>query len=179
MRRVAVFLASAALAAVAACSPPGPGPSNEPSLPPPPTAPVGADGQPIRTLCDLLNAQDFNTVAGVDVKAPDTSKATQITAECDYAKNVRMVVSVAGSADDATRAFATASSGATFAKTEQDTMAGVDQSVSGTGTDRVGIAVRRRMLVFSIELPAGTQEGKFKLIQLSGRLLERAHALGA
>ena len=179
MRRVAVFLASVAVAAVAACSPPGPGPSNTPSLPPPPTAPVGADGQPITTLCDLLNEQDFSTVAGVKAKAPDTSKATQLTATCDYGSNVRMTVNVAGSADDATRAFESAASGATFARREQDTMAGVDQSVSGTGADRVGIAVRRRMLVFSIELPAATQEGKFKLIQLSGRLLERAHALGA
>jgi hypothetical protein len=178
MRRVrATVLFAAAVAMVAsACSPPGPSPSTEPTLPPPPTAAVGSDGQPINNLCDLLSSQDFASVAGGAAKAPDTSGTTATTATCEYGKNLRLVVNVAGTEEDASTAFQQASQ--KLGSPEAGTMAGVDESVSGTAAGSLGLVVRRRLLVYTIEIPSGTAEGKFKLIQLSGMLLERAHALG-
>jgi len=180
MRRpgIALLLASATVALAAACSPPGPN-ATDFTPPPAPTAAVGADGQPIRTLCDLLSASDFGTLAGVTVKAPDAAEASTVAATCEYGRNVRLVANVSPTAEEADKAFDTALRSKTFTTREMGTMAGVDDSAYGQGTDKVGLLVRRRMLVFTLELPANLAEGKPKLIQLSGRLLERAHALGA
>jgi hypothetical protein len=171
-----VLLAAAAAMVATACSPPGPTPSTEQTLPPAPTAPVGANGQPIVNLCDLLSSQDFTSVTGDTATAPDTSKATTTSATCEYGKDLRLVVNVSASADEATQAFEQASKKLTAP--ENGTMAGVDQSASGTAAGNLGLVVRRRLLVFTIEIPSGVTDGKFKLIQLSGMLLERAHALG-
>jgi hypothetical protein len=174
--RVAVLLAAAAATFGTACTPPGPTPTNNPPPPPAPTAAVGSDGQPITNLCDLLSSQDFTSIAGATANTPDTSKATDKSATCEYGKNVRLVVSVNSNDDEASQAFAQASR--KFTGGESGTMAGVDESVSGSAGGQMGLVVRRRLLVFTIEIPGSTAEGKFKLIQLSGRLLERAHALG-
>jgi hypothetical protein len=175
--RVALLLAATAAMFATACSPPGPTSSPQPSLPPAPTDPVGADGQPIATLCDLLSSQDFVAVTGGTATAPDASKATATSATCEYGKNLRLVVNLSATADEAHLAFEQASK--KLATPEVGTMAGVDESASGTMSGNLGLVVRRRQLVYTIEIPATVAEGKFKLIQLSGMLLERAHALGA
>jgi hypothetical protein len=137
---------------------------------------VGANGQPIANLCDLLSSQDFTAVTGDTATAPDTSKATAASATCEYGKGLRLVVNVNASEDEATLAFEQASKKLTTPET--GTMAGVDESAAGTTSGNLGLVVRRRLLVYTIEIPASVAEGKFKLIQLSGMLLERAHALG-
>jgi hypothetical protein len=174
--RVALLFAAAAAMVASACSPPGPTPSPQSSLPPPPTAAVGADGQPIQSLCDLLSSQDFSTVIGGTATAPDTSKASATSATCEYGKNLRLVANVSASADEADLAFDQASK--KLSAPEAGTMAGVDESASGTTSGNLGLVVRRRLLVFTIEIPANVDQGKFKLIQLGGMVLERAHALG-
>ena len=176
--RVALLAGLAALAFATACSPEGPGPAPEITLPPPPTAPVGANGQPIANLCELLDAKDFTDLAGLTASAPDTSKVTNTLATCEYGQHTRLTVTVAPSADEAATAYAAALQSRAFLSREAGTIGGVDESVSGTGPETIGVAVRRRMLVFTIELPGATQEGKSKLIMLSGTLLSRAHALG-
>jgi hypothetical protein len=115
-------------------------------------------------------------VTGGTATTPDTSKATATSATCEYGKNLRLVVNVSPSADEAAQAFEQAS--AKLSAKEAGTMAGVDESASGTTSGNPSLVVRRRQLVFTIEIPANVAEGKFKLIQLSGKLLERAHALG-
>jgi hypothetical protein len=174
--RVALLLVAAAATFATACSPPGPTASPQPSLPPPPTAPVGPDGQPIQNLCELLSSQDFSSVTGGAATAPDTSKATTTSATCEYGKNLRMVVNVGASPDEAALAFQQASK--KLSAPEAGTMAGVDESASGTASGNLALVVRRRQLVFTIEIPSNVDQGKFKLIQLGGMLLERAHALG-
>jgi hypothetical protein len=174
--RVALLLAAAAATFATACSPPGPTSSPQPSLPPPPTAAVGVDGQPIENLCELLSSQDFTSVTGGTATAPDASKATATSATCEYGKNMRLAVNVSASADEAELAFDQASK--KLSAPEAGTMAGVDESASGTTSGNLGLVVRRRLLVFTIEIPASVDQGKFKLIQLGGMLLERAHALG-
>jgi hypothetical protein len=89
---------------------------------------------------------------------------------------MRLIVNVATSEEDATTAYQAASQ--KLSSPESGTMAGVDESVSGTTSGSLGLVVRRRLLVYTIEIPSATDQGKFKLIQLSGILLERAHALG-
>jgi hypothetical protein len=125
-----------------------------------------------RTRVALL----FAAVTGGTATTPDTSKATATSATCEYGKNLRLVVNVSPSADEAAQAFEQAS--AKLSAKEAGTMAGVDESASGTTSGNPSLVVRRRQLVFTIEIPANVAEGKFKLIQLSGKLLERAHALG-
>jgi hypothetical protein len=174
--RVALLLAAAAAMFATACSPPGPTASPPPSVPPPPTAPVGPDGQPIKSLCDLLSSQDFASVLGGEASVPDAANATTTSATCEYGKNLRLVANVSPSADEAAQAFQQASKKLT--SPESGTMAGVDESATGTTSGNLGLVVRRRLLVYTIEIPANVADGKFKLIQLSGMLLERAHALG-
>jgi hypothetical protein len=177
--RVALLVALAALAFGAGCSPPGaPAPPPQNTLPPPPTDPVSADGQPIENLCELLVDQDFATVAGVTAKAPDTSKVTGNEATCAYGTDVRLTIRVTTSPEAASTAYADLLTSGSFATKEQGPLGGVDESVAGKGTSTIGIGVRRRLLVFTIELPGATNQGDIKLIQLAGILLSRAHALG-
>ena len=46
------------------------------------------------------------------------------------------------------------------------------------GNDFSGLGLRRQKLVVTIVLPGAPDQAEIKLIQLAGRLLSRAHALG-
>jgi hypothetical protein len=156
-----------------------PPPAADPNVPPPPTAPVGPDGQPITTLCDLLSERDFSSVMQVDAEAPKTDKATETRATCDYGDNLLLTVTVADSDDAASAAYATALRRDSFLSKEDGAIGGVDESAFGTGAEDIALAVRRLKLVFTIEIKGDTENGRAKLIQLGGLLLSRAHALGA
>ena len=54
----------------------------------------------------------------------------------------------------------------------------MDQSVYGTGPDAAALSVRRLKLVVTIVVPA-KPDSEATLVQLAGRLLARANALGA
>jgi len=54
----------------------------------------------------------------------------------------------------------------------------VDESVYAMGNDFSGLGLRRQKLVVTIVLPGLPDQAEIKLIQLAGRLLSRAHALG-
>ena len=57
-------------------------------------------------------------------------------------------------------------------------MAGVDESVSGTAAGDHGPGRAPPAARVHHRDPGSTDQGKFKLIQLGGMLLARAHALG-
>jgi hypothetical protein len=151
----------------------------DPNVTPPPTAPVGADGQPITTLCDLLSDQDFSSIMQVPAKAPKTDKATETRATCSYGKNLLLTVTVADSDAASSAAYASALRRDAFLSKEAGAIGGVDESAFGTGAEAIGIAVRRLKLVFTVEIPGDTENGRPKLVQLGGVLLSRANALGA
>lgn len=148
-------------------------------VPPAPTAPVGADGQPITTLCDLLTDQDFTSIAKETAKKPDTSDATETKATCVYGENMTLRIAIGATIEEAQSLYQQAVKDAGFTMAARGVMAGTDESEYGRGDDASGLSLRRRKLVVSIVVPDATQEAQAKLVQLAGILLSRAHALGA
>ncbi|HLT10527.1 MAG TPA: hypothetical protein VK028_06940 [Micromonosporaceae bacterium] len=180
--RVGMVVAIAALAATAGCVPPSdpPAPPAQNTIPVAPTDPVGADGQPIENLCDLLTADEFAEIASVSASAPDTSGVTDTAATCRYAENAELTVLVTGSVDEAIQKYQEAVSGEAFATVvKEGPIGGVDESLHAVGTDSAGLALRRQRLVVSIVMPGTPEDGEIKLIQLAARVLSRVHALGA
>jgi hypothetical protein len=176
--RVGLFTALAAVALAAGCgSDPAPAPQD--NLPPPPTAPVNANGQPITSLCELLTVEDFGEVAGVGANQPEAKNATATSATCDYGANTQMVVNVGTTLDEAMADYQTAVKGASFATVvTEGPVGGVDESLHGIGSDSAGLTLRRQKLVVTIVMPGTPEDGEVKLIQLAGRVLSRVHALG-
>jgi hypothetical protein len=178
--RVGVLAALAAVALAAGCGmDPAPAPPAQ-NLPPAPTAPVGADGQPIASLCDLLTVSDFAEITGVSgAQQPAPANATATAATCDYAANTQLVVQVGSSLDDAMANYQTAVKGAPFATVvKEGPVGGVDESLHGTGSESAGLTLRRQKLVVTIVVPGTPPDGEVQLIRLAGRVLDRAHALG-
>jgi hypothetical protein len=178
--RVGLLAALAGVAFAAGCGA-DPVPQTPPAqdLPPAPTAAVGADGQPIASLCDLLTADDFKEITGVAVQAPAPSNATATSATCDYGANAQLVVQVAGSLDEAMTNYQTAVKGAPFATVvKEGPVGGIDESLHGVGSESAGLALRRQKLVVTIVVPGTPAEGEVQLIRLAGRVLDRVHALG-
>ena len=171
------LLAAVALAAVmAGCS--GPTATGaDPNVTPPPTAPVGANGQPITSLCDLLSRQDFESLTGISGKPVQAKDATATSASCEYGTNMDLDVRVGGSLGDATTTYQNAIKTTGFTAVKQGPIGGVDESVFGTKAGVSVLSVRRLKLVATISVP-GT-DGEIKLVQLAGLLLSRANALGA
>jgi len=184
MSRARVGLLGAAMAAMAMlASGCGTEPSSAPSIPAPtenpaPTAPVGANGQPITNLCDLLTDQDFSTVLGVAAKAPATNDANATSASCVYGDKMTLTVKVLATTDEAANSIQDAVKNGPFTTKKNGPLGGVDESVYGTGKDSIGITVRREKLVITITAPGKPADGEIKLIQLAGLLLSRANALG-
>jgi hypothetical protein len=176
--RMGLLVAAAATTLAAGCTFEGPGPETPVDLPPAPTAPVGADGQPLVSLCDLLTSQDISEVAGVEATAPPAVGPAEKAATCDYAKNTKFTIEVGSSMDDAMAKYQAAVRKAPFTTVVKDgAMGGIDESVYGVAGDQAGLAMRRQMLVLTIVLPKDDQAEQ-KLIQLGGRALSRVNALG-
>jgi hypothetical protein len=148
------------------------------SPPPAATAAVGADGHPIRSLCDLLSPQDFARLAGVDAAAPRAGGSTATAADCSYGDRIRMTVRVLPDADLAATALRSQITAAAFASTEDRPIGGVDESVYGIDPHAATVLMRRRNLVVAITVPAEASDSKVKLIQLAAVVLTRANALG-
>jgi hypothetical protein len=178
--RVGLLAALSAVALAAGCGmdPPASTPPAQ-NLPPAPTAAVGADGQPISSLCDLLTAKDFADIAGVSAQQPAPANATATAATCDYAANAQLVVQVGSSVDDAMANYQTAVKGAPFATVvKEGPVGGVDESLHGVGSESAGLSLRRQKLVVTIVVPGTPPDGEVQLIRLAGIVLDRAHALG-
>jgi hypothetical protein len=178
--RVGLLVALAAVALAAGCGV-DPVPQTPPQdLPPAPTAAVGADGQPIASLCDLLSVSDFTEIAGVSgAQPPAPANATATAATCDYAANTQMVVQIGSSVDDAMANYQTSVKGASFATVvKEGPVGGIDESLHGKGAESSGLALRRQKLVVTIVVPGTPADGEVQLIRLAGRVLDRAHALG-
>jgi hypothetical protein len=179
VRRRTSVLAVALLAALLAGCGAEPAPVAPPPADPPPTAPVGADGQPITSLCDLLSVNDFSQVAGLAAAAPAAKDATPTEATCDFGSNLTLIVTTRPSIEDAMGAYQQSQKPAWFADSvKQGPIGGVDQSVYGTGPAVAALSVRRLKLVVTIAVPA-KQDSEATLVQLAGRVLSRANALGA
>lgn len=171
---LAVAAVAALLAGCGADPPPPPAP-----VPPAPTAPVGADGQPITSLCDLLSVNDFSQVGGLTAAAPAAKDATATNATCEFGPNLTLIVSSRPTVEDAMGAYQQSLKPAWFAgSVKQGPIGGVDQSVYGTGPTVAALSVRRLKLVVTITVPA-KQDSEPTLVQLAGRVLSRANALGA
>jgi hypothetical protein len=175
--QLAVVLAAGALAAgCSGNSTPSPA---TPAAPEAPTAPVNAEGKPITSLCDLLSRQDISEVTGLAAKEPTASEATADKAVCNYGADVEVALKASPTIDAATQSYQAALSGAAFSDViKQMPIGGVDESVYAIGNGVSSLAVRRQKLVVTIVLPASADQAEIKLIQLAGRLLSRANALG-
>jgi len=177
MRRAHIGLVVAATVAalVAGCG-------SEPSQsvtsngPPPPTAPVGADGKPITSLCDLLTVADFSELTGQPATAPTPVPASANQAVCNYGGSLRMSVLVGGTVSDATAAYQSTLKTVGFVEVKPGAIGGVDESSYGTAQGLGLLNVRRLKLVVSISVPGSS--GEVQLVQLAGRVLSRANALG-
>ena len=175
--RLAVVLATGAL--VAGCG--GDPATPTPAAPGPeaPTAPVNAEGKPITSLCDLLNRQDIAEVTGLAATDPTSDGATSSAAVCKYGADVEVVVATNNSIDAASQSYQSALKGTAFSNViKQMPIGGVDESVYAIGTGVSSLGLRRQKLVVTIVLPATADQAEIKLIQLAGRLLSRANALG-
>ena len=144
--------------------------------PPAPTAPVGSDGKPITSLCELLTEQDFTELTGQTAKKAATSTATDTRATCDYGANMKLSVQVGGSLDAAAGAYQTALKTGGFSEVKKGAIGGVDESSYGTAAGAGVLNLRRLKLVVTIAVPGPDSE--IKLVQLAGRVLARANALG-
>jgi hypothetical protein len=141
-----------------------------------PVAPVGPDGQPITTLCDLLSPQDITEVTGLPAAKPD-APPSMTSANCVYGTNLRLSIVAVDSIDAANTSYWGAMKEFTTV-IKQKPIGGVDESVYAMGNDFSGLGLRRQKLVVTIVLPGAPDQAEIKLIQLAGRLLSRAHALG-
>lgn len=178
-----VLVAGALVLAAAACG-------TEPSSAPPavaqnpagdapaPTAPVGANGQPITNLCDLLSDQDVSTILGIAAKAPTASGTSATGTTCAYGDQLTLTVTVLASPDAASSAVKDAVGKAKFSTRKDGVQGGVDESVYGTGPAAYGLTLRRQKLVVSILIPGPATDGEAKVVQLAGIVLSRANALG-
>jgi hypothetical protein len=175
--RLALVLAVGALAAGCGSDPAST--ASGPDVAPAPTAPVNADGKPITSLCELLSKQDIAEVTGLAATEPTSDGATQAAAVCKYGADVEVVIAANGSIDAATRTYESALQGTAFSNViKQGPIGGVDESVYATGVGVNSLGLRRQKLVVAIMLPGNADQAEIKLIQLAGRLLSRANALG-
>jgi hypothetical protein len=180
--RVGLLAAGALMMLAGACgtepaaTPPAAGPGG--GLPPAPTAPVGADGQPITNLCELLTDKDVSSVLGVEAKAPAANDATATSATCAYGDSMTLTVTVLPSADAASSTLREAVQNGKFTTKKDGVQAGVDESVYGTTKESFGLTLRRKNLVVTILVPTAPVEGEAKVAQLAGIVLSRANALG-
>jgi hypothetical protein len=174
--RVGLLAAVALAAMMAGCSSSPAVPAGVQNGPPPPTAPVGANGQPITSLCDLLTQQDFESLTGQTGKKVEPKDVTQTSATCDYGTNMRLNIQIGGSLDDATATYQKASKTDGFTAVKQGPIGGVDESVFGTAAGSGVLSLRRLKLVVTISAP-GT-DSEIKLVQLAALVLSRANALG-
>src|SRR5262245_42625718 len=161
----ATTVAALAVAALAgACGvgspPPNVEPPPAPAAPPAPTAAVGANGQPISSLCDLLSEDDFTRILTVSAKAPTAKDATMTSANCVYGTNMLLTVRIGPSIDDAKTTFDSLTSALKSPKTGP--IGGVDSSVFGKGTDSVALGLRRQKLVVTITAPGLPADGEIK-----------------
>jgi hypothetical protein len=174
--RLAVVLAVGVLAAGCGSDPAAPPTGSGPDAP---TAPVNADGKPITSLCELLNKKDIVDVTGLAATEPTSDGATQASAVCRYGADVEVVIAANPSVDAATASYESALQGTAFANViKQGPIGGVDASVYATGIGVNSLGLRRQKLVVAIMLPGDAAQAEIKLIQLAGRLLSRANALG-
>lgn len=146
---------------------------------PAPTAPVGANGQPITALCDLLTAADLKEIAKLEATKPDTAKATMTEASCVYGKNIEMDVYVVDNLQRAADVYQTSLTKGPLKAVAQSPLGAVDESVFGTVGAASGLNVRRLRLVVALKVPSGVTDAKVALIRLAATVLTRANALGA
>jgi hypothetical protein len=178
MRRAARFLVTlGSVAALVGCgvAPNGPAPTPAPPAALPPAAAVGANGQPISSMCDLLSDQDFNQIGGGSAAPAQPKTSSGTAATCDYGTNLQFTVQVGGSIDEARTNYQAAVQPLTSVKDHP--IGGVDESAYGISGGKGVMVVHRLKLVITIAVPSAP-DAEVKLVQLAARVLERAHALG-
>ena len=89
----------------ARCRPVAPTRRQRPGGPAPKVAPVGADGQPLSSLCDLLDVSDFSQVAGITATEPTAKDATMTAATCEFGPNVKLTVASSATVEAAMGAY--------------------------------------------------------------------------
>jgi len=186
MRRVRsgllLALAGAVLTAGCASSPPPvpPNPNTTNNGTPPPTYPVDSSGKPVSSLCDLLSPEDFTTIAAISAKAPTRVGDDPNRATCQYGGDAELTVIVEDTIQSAQRSYQSAQQSLPITPVKLQAIGGVDESVYGPigNTQLSGLGLRRLRLVVVIQLPGKGDDLQPKLIQLAGRVLQRANALG-
>jgi hypothetical protein len=171
-------VAATALALTSGC-----GSDPAPAVNPPggdaPTAAVNANGQPITSLCDLISKTDVAEVTGITAADPAADGASMQAAVCRYGGDVEVAITSNASIDAASQSYQSALKGTAFSNIiKQGPIGGVDESVYAVGVGVNSLGLRRQKLVVAIMLPATQEQAEIKLIQLAGRLLSRANALG-
>lgn len=173
-----LVVGAAALALASGCGSDPASPTTPPGVSAP-TAPVNANGQPITSLCELISKTDVTEVTGIAATDPTADGATMLAAVCKYGGDVEIAITTSGSIDSATSTYHSALEGTAFSSViKQGPIGGVDESVYAVGTGVNSLGLRRQKLVVAIMLPATQEQAEIKLIQLAGRLLSRANALG-
>jgi len=174
-------LAGAVLTAGCASSPPPVPPNpNVNNATPPPTYPVDSSGKPVSSLCDLLSPEDFTTIAAISAKAPTRVGDDPNRATCQYGGDAELTVIVEDTIQSAQRSYQSAQQSLPITPVKLQAIGGVDESVYGPigNTQLSGLGLRRLRLVVVIQLPGKGDDLQPKLIQLAGRVLQRANALG-
>jgi hypothetical protein len=158
--------------------PPNPNATNTGT--PPPTYPVDSSGQPVSSLCDLLSPEDFTTIAAINATAPTKVGDDPNHATCQYGSDASLTVMVEDTVQGAQRSYQTAQQSLPITPLKLMAIGGVDESVYGPigNTQLSGLGLRRLRLVVVIQLPGRGDDVQPKLIQLAGRVLQRANALG-
>jgi hypothetical protein len=177
--RVGLLVAASVAALMAGC---GTEPSSVPpppvdNGPPAPTAPVGADGKALSSLCDLLTEQDFTELTGQTAQKPAPVDVSAPSAACEYGGNLKLNVQVGNSLATAASAYQASVTSGGFTSVKKGAIGGVDESNYGTNAGSGVLNLRRLKLVVSIVIP-GAADGEVKLVQLAARVLSRANALG-
>jgi hypothetical protein len=173
-------LAGAVLSAGCASSPPAPPPNPNNVPTPPPTYPVDSSGKQVTSLCDLLNPEDFTMIAAIKVQAPTKVTDSPNRAQCQYGSDAELTVVVEDTVEGAQRTYQSTQQSLPITPVKQMAIGGVDESVYGPigQTKLSGLGLRRLRLVVVIKLPGLGDDMQPKLIQLAGRVLQRANALG-
>jgi hypothetical protein len=163
MRVARAVLALGLLAVVAGCSSaPSPTPPAEPPSPPSP---------PDLTLCYLLTPQDFRDAgAGTEVSGSVDGDGGAPSVTCTYGPGLEVVAQVLPTVENASAIYrALVGSGWFSADLTQSPVAGVDESLYGTGPDGAAIALRRQTVILLVTMPGTDRQAP--LVKLATKAL--------
>ena len=162
MRVTRTVLALGLLAAVTGCATAPPNRSAGDGPPPSP---------PDLTLCYLLSPQDFRDAgAGPAVSGSVEGDGGGSSVTCTYGEGLEVVAQALPTVENARATYQQLlGSGWFSADLKQSPVAGVDESLYGTGPDGAAIVVRRQTFILLVTMPGADRQAS--LVQLVTKAL--------